>query len=134
MKHRSFTHGRYNSRMMKIIDAALLISIAIAFSAPAQDVAKVNPNTITVKVDNAHARVLETTLLPGQKENLHSHPRSIVYVISGGLVRNHVADGTTTEVTMKAGDVVYREPITHWAENIGTTAIHLILVELKDTK
>jgi hypothetical protein len=27
--------------------------------------------------------------------------------------------------------VIYREPVTHWAENIGTTTIRLVLVELK---
>jgi hypothetical protein len=32
---------------------------------------------------------------------------------------------------MKAGDTVYREPLTHWAENIGTTTLRLIVVELK---
>jgi hypothetical protein len=29
---------------------------------------------------------------------------------------------------------MYREPITHWAENIGTTTMRLVVVELKDAK
>jgi hypothetical protein len=28
--------------------------------------------------------------------------------------------------------VIYRDPVTHWAENTGDTTIHLILVELKN--
>ena len=40
-------------------------------------------------------------------------------------------DGASAEAEFKDGDVLFREPVTHWAENIGTTAIHLILVELK---
>jgi hypothetical protein len=30
------------------------------------------------------------------------------------------------------GQTIYRDPLTHWAENIGTTTIRLLLVELKD--
>ncbi|HEX3187976.1 MAG TPA: hypothetical protein VHQ94_24470 [Pyrinomonadaceae bacterium] len=97
-----------------------------------QDAAKVNAKYINVKVDNARVRVFESTLKPGDKEALHSHPASIIYVIEGGKVRNHAADGTVAEGELKTGDVQYREPITHWAENIGTTTTRLIIVELKN--
>ena len=40
-------------------------------------------------------------------------------------------DGKTTESELVTGETLYREPLTHWAENIGTTTVHLILVELK---
>ena len=36
------------------------------------------------------------------------------------------------EYEFVTGDTLYRDPITHWAENIGSTTIHLILVELKE--
>ena len=97
-----------------------------------QDAAKVNAKFINVKVDNARVRVFESTLKPGDKEALHSHPASIVYVIEGGKFRNHRADGTVTEGELKTGDVQYREPTTHWAENIGTNTTRLIIVELKN--
>jgi len=103
----------------------------LALAASAQDVAKVNPKTTTVKLDNDRVRVIEAVLHPGDKERMHSHPASIVYVLSGGVVRSHRADGKTRETTYKDGEVVYREPLTHWAENIGKTTIHLLLVELK---
>ena len=97
-----------------------------------QDAAKVNAKYINVKLDNARARVFESTLKPGDKEALHSHPASIIYVIEGGKVRNHAADGSVVEAELKTGDVQYREPLTHWAENIGTTTTRLIIVELKN--
>jgi quercetin dioxygenase-like cupin family protein len=112
----------------------LLLAAVIAFAAlaaSAQDAAVVNAKTVVVKLDNAKTRVLDSALEPGEKEQMHSHPASIIYIISGGRIRNHNADGTTSETDIKAGDVIYREPLTHWAENIGTTRIHLILVELK---
>jgi len=109
---------------------ALLILLCSS-SVLAQDVAKVNPKSITVKLDNARVRVMEAVLKPGQKEALHSHPASIVYVIAGGTSRNHTPDGKVSDVTLKAGQTVYREPLTHWAENIGKTTMRLIVVELK---
>ncbi len=115
--------------------AALLGALAAgAVPAAAQDSAAVNPHTVTVKLDNAQVRVLESTLKPGQKEQLHSHPASVIYVLEGGKIRNHTPDGKATETELAAGATVYREPLTHWAENIGTTTVHLILVELKDHK
>lgn len=98
----------------------------------AQDVLVVNSKSIVLKLENSRVRVLEATLEPGLKEKMHSHPASVIYVIAGGKVRSHSADGTVTETEFRAGDVVYREPLTHWAENIGNTTIRLELVELKN--
>ena len=111
-----------------------VVAATFAGAALAQDALAVNPKTLRLRADNAHVRVLEATLPPGTKENMHSHPPSVYYVITGGRIRNHAADGKVTETEVKAGDVVYRDPLTHWAENIGTTTVHLILVELKDRK
>jgi quercetin dioxygenase-like cupin family protein len=97
-----------------------------------QDPLVVNSKTIILKLENSRVRVLEATLKPGDKEKTHSHPAYVIYVIAGGKVRNHAADGTITETEFRAGDVIYRDPLTHWAENIGNTTIHLELVELKN--
>jgi ketosteroid isomerase-like protein/quercetin dioxygenase-like cupin family protein len=117
--------------LLKPTVAAIGLFVCLAAELPAQDVALVNPKTIVVKLDNPRVRVMEATLAPGVKENTHSHPSSIVYVIAGGKVRNHLLDGTTSEVTYIAGETAYREPVTHWAENIGSTTIRLVVVELK---
>jgi len=98
----------------------------------AQDPLVVNSKSIALKLENSRVRVLEATLEPGVKEKMHSHPAYVIYVIAGGKVRNHGADGTVTEADFRTGDVIYREPITHWAENIGNTTIRLELVELKN--
>ena len=96
-----------------------------------QDPAVVNAKTIAKKLENPRVRVLEATLEPGAKEQTHSHPAYVIYVIAGGKFRNHAADGTVTDGEFKTGDVIYRDPMTHWAENTGTTTIRLVLVELK---
>ena len=98
----------------------------------AQDPLVVNSNTIVLKLENSRVRVLEATLKPGDKEKTHAHPAYVIYVIEGGRVRTHGADGSVTEADFKTGDVIYREAVTHWAENIGKTTIRLELVELKN--
>ena len=97
----------------------------------AQDPAVVNSKTIRVRFENDRVRVLEATLPAGVKEQVHSHPAYVIYVLAGGRYRNYAADGTITEGTFQTGDVIYRNPLTHAAENIGDKPMHLILVELK---
>ena len=110
--------------------AAITFIVAISYVS-AQDPAVVQSATVKVKFENDKVRVLEAQLPPGVKEKVHSHPAYVIYVLTGGKVRNYAADGKTTESELKDGEVLYREPLTHAAENIGTTTMHLILVELK---
>jgi quercetin dioxygenase-like cupin family protein len=114
------------------VAAVGLLAVAGSKVAPAQDPAQVNSKQVHVKLENSHVRVLEAILEPGDKEQLHSHPAYVTYVIAGGKIRNHLADGKVVEAELKTGDALYRDPLTHWAENIGTTQIHLILVEIKN--
>src|SRR5207249_4104948 len=100
----------------------------------AQDPAVVNSKTIKVKFENDRVRVLEATLPPGAKEQVHSHPAYVIYVLEGGRYRNYASDGKITEGELKTGEVLFREPLTHAAENIGDKPLHMILVELKGEK
>jgi len=117
-------------RLTETFMTALFMLIGSA-TLPAQDPAVVNAGIVKVNLDNNRVRVLEATLKPGEKEKQHSHPAYVVYVIAGGKVRNHNTDGTTSETTFTPGQTIYREPVTHWSENIGTTTIHTVIVELK---
>ena len=60
--------------------------------------------------------MLEANLPPGVKEQVHSHPAYVIYVLEGGRHRNYAADGKTTEGELKTGDALYRDPLTHAAE------------------
>ena len=122
---------------MQRISILVLLLIASGFvrgdaSVTRQDPLTVNAKTIAKKLENPRVRVLEATLKPGDKEQTHSHPAYVIYVIEGGKFRNHASDGTITDGEFKTGDVIYRDAINaHWAENTGTTTIRLVLVELK---
>jgi quercetin dioxygenase-like cupin family protein len=96
------------------------------------DTAVVNAEMEHVRFENSHVRAIEGVLKPGDKEKIHSHPAFVVYLIAGGKIRNNFADGRVVETELKTGEVLYREAQTHWVENIGTTTIHFLVVELKN--
>jgi quercetin dioxygenase-like cupin family protein len=118
-------------RLLIIFEITIVLAIGVT-RAFAQDPAVVNSKTIRVRFENDRVRVLEATLPPGVKEQVHSHPAYVIYVLEGGRYRNYAADGKVTEGELKTGEVLFREPLTHAAENIGDKALHMILVELKD--
>src|SRR5690348_11253587 len=99
---------------MKRVYILILVLLATGFvrsdASTGQDPVKVNAKHITVKVDNPRVRVFEAVLKPGDKENVHAHPATVVYVVEGGKFRNYASDGTTSEVELKAGDTLYRDP------------------------
>ena len=119
--------------MRIIISAVIALFAFIAWtnSVSAQDPAVALAKTVKVRFENDKVRVLEAELPAGVKEAVHSHPAYVIYVIAGGKIRNYASDGTTKEAELKAGDVIYRDPLTHASENIGTTTLHMILVEMK---
>ena len=121
---------------MRLIISATIAAVSFIVttsSVRAQDPAVVQSKTVKLKFENDRVRVLEAELPAGIKEQVHSHPAYVIYVLAGGKVRNYAADGKITEAELKTGDVLYREPLTHAAENIGTTTLHMILVEMKQT-
>jgi quercetin dioxygenase-like cupin family protein len=121
-------------RISRLLIVAVVTACSMRLAAaaiPAQDPAVVNAKLLNVKLDNPRVRVMEATLKPGDREQMHSHPAYVVYVIAGGKVRNHNADGTTSETTFTPGQTVYRDPVTHWSENIGDTTIRTVVIELK---
>ena len=124
-----------------LIIGAILGSIitAIAFAVPFgvahsqdRDPVKISPDYYKVLLDNEQVRVLEYRLKPGQKEGLHSHAAGIVYGFTESRTKSTSLDGKVTEGAGKAGDVFWRNPTTHMLENIGTTDVHALAVELKN--
>ena len=116
-----------------VLMCAIIAGYLLAFQpAKAQDPAKVASQAFTVKVDNAHTRVLAYHSKPGDKEAMHSHPACVLYVVNGGKIKSTTPDGKSKITEYKAGDVVWRDAITHSGENVGTTEVSSILVEFKE--
>ena len=110
------------------------LAMSVPFSGAqdlSQDPVKLSPQYYTVRLENDRVRVLEYRLKPGEKEVMHSHPAYIVHVLSDATLRTTLLDGTMSESTVKNNEIFWLEPVSHAAENIGRTELHLVIVELK---
>jgi quercetin dioxygenase-like cupin family protein len=112
-----------------VFTCALVLGVALA--ARAQDPSKVSPKSFTEKLNNDQVQVFEYHSNPGDKEPMHSHRQNIVYIVQGGKERFTLPDGKTQEREFKTGEVLWRDPVTHSVENIGTTEMRALIVELK---
>jgi quercetin dioxygenase-like cupin family protein len=98
---------------------------------PAQDATKVDPAHYTVVSENDQVRILKVHYGPGEKSVMHSHPDSVAVFLTDAKVKFTFPDGKTQESEVKAGDTQFTPAATHLPENAGTTAVDMILVELK---
>jgi beta-alanine degradation protein BauB len=115
-----------------LIGAALANCARVSRSTLAIDPVKQSPQYYHVLVDNKRVRVLEYHLQPGEKEPMHSHPAGVVYYFADAAFRTTLPDGRVTEPRVTTGETIWREPVAHASENIGTTEAHALAVELKE--
>ncbi len=97
---------------------------------PGNDPVQVAPHVYSVLFENDRVRVLDVRMRPGEKSGRHSHPDSVWYLTSAMRARFTADDGSAVEAEFPAG-AVWREAETHAVENIGTTEVRAIAVELK---
>ena len=97
----------------------------------AQDPVSLYPENYKVLFENDRVRVLEFMLRIGATERFHQHPAAVTYVLSPFKIRFTFPDGTTKVREAKAGDVLFREAVTHSPLNIGNTDARGILFEMK---
>jgi len=90
-----------------------------------------DPDMFEVRVDNARVRVLEVRMPPGSRHAMHWHPEHLIYAITSYTVKDSFPDGTTKAGSREAGGVIWGEPVTHAAENVGGTSVHALIIELK---
>ncbi|MFN8007378.1 MAG: cytoplasmic protein [Terriglobia bacterium] len=98
----------------------------------AQDPVKVAPKNVKVVFENERVRVIEVHLKPGEKIPMHSHPANVTIALSSFKGKWTTSDGDPTVRQFKVDNVLWSEPITHASENIGSTEIHAIAIELKE--
>ena len=114
---------------------AVLIGAAAVMTTEAQtttrDPVKLSPQYYTVRSENDRVRVLEYRLKPGEKEVMHSHPSYVVYFFGPAKLRATGPDGKSSDTSVTEGEVLIRDPLSHAVENVGTTELHALLIELK---
>jgi len=106
----------------------------IALTAPvalAQDPVKVDANHYKVMFENDQVRVLRIHYNPREKSVMHEHPASVVVFLSASKTRFSLPDGSATTNGGKAGQITFSDAGKHLPEDIGTTPVEAVLVELK---
>ena len=114
----------------KILLATLAVML-VAGAAFAQDPVPLYPENYKVLLENDRVRVLDFQLKKGAKENFHSHPAAVTYVLAPFKIRFMFPDGTARVREAKAGDLFYGDALTHASDNIGDTDAHGLLIEMK---
>ena len=110
----------------------LLAASAKSQSSAAIDPVTVSPDRYTVLLNNDQVRVVKYTLRPGERDQWHTHPPKVSYVVSGGELRIHMADGTSFPASEKAGTASWMDALPrHYAENVGSTTVTIVLTEVK---
>ncbi len=112
----------------------LLIAALSALPATlaAQDVMTVAREHYRVLVENADVRVVENTLKPGEKDPMHTHPAGWYIVTAPGRMKVVTAAGKTEVWAPKLHESAWMNAEgAHTSENIGTTPMTYILVEVK---
>ena len=106
--------------------------LSLATPGSAQDVMSVAPSHYKVRVDNAHVRVVENTLAPGEKDPMHTHAAGWYYVTKPGKMKIVHADGKSEVWDAKEGEAGWMEAeAPHSSENVGNTTMGFVLVEVK---
>jgi len=97
------------------------------------------PDHHTVVLENEHVRVLDTKVRPGERTPVHAHQWPAALYIFGwsDFVRydrdgNVLVDSRTMPTKPSIGSALWSGPIgPHYVENVGTTDLHILAVEVK---
>jgi quercetin dioxygenase-like cupin family protein len=121
--------------------SALFLVALVPFSAAGQapvgrvtqiDAVAVSPDRFKVLLENPQVRVIEYVLLPGERDQWHTHPPKVSYVVTGGTLRISTDDGQSFVTDEKTGSATWMDTLgRHYAENVGTTPVRIVLVEIK---
>ena len=89
-----------------------------------------NPDYYRVLWENDDVRVLEYEDVPGDETTPHRHPDSVMVTLSDFERRLSTRD-SARDVSLTSGSAVWLPAQVHSGKNIGRTATHSILIELK---
>jgi hypothetical protein len=98
----------------------------------APDLVLAEPEQARVLLENDRVRVLDVRVGVGQHQAMHSHPDHLVYPLSAYRVEHIAADGSTSIGERQPGEVVWLPAESHAGRNVGDTALHVLIIELKE--
>lgn len=97
----------------------------------APDPTVVAANVYKLLLENDRIRVFDVVFKPGQVAVMHSHPDHLVYVMKDATLKLAFPNGTSQEISVKAGQALFLGAQAHETTNVGATEAHNLVVELK---
>lgn len=121
------------SRILFVIFILTLSAHSVAQQQPDHiDPTKVSPEKYTILLESEHVRVVEYVIKPGEKDAWHTHPPKVSYIVSGGKLRITPEGADSFVVEESSGNAAWMGALgRHFAENVGTTPVRIVLVEIK---
>jgi len=120
--------------------SAMVVTLAFSATASAQSAAMEKAGAaqtsherkIKVLAENDKLQVLDVVYQPGDTGAVSSKDGLAVYHLSSGTIERSYADGSKQIVIYRAGQtMIIAEKRPYSTKNIGTTAVHEIVVQLK---
>jgi uncharacterized RmlC-like cupin family protein len=97
------------------------------------DPVKIDPKHYKVELENDQVRVIRAHMGPHESVPMHEHSLNRVAIfMTDQNIRSTGADGKVTVGQHKAGEAIWRPPITHKEENLNDTPFEVVVVEIKD--
>lgn len=81
--------------------------------------------------DTRHARVFELMTAPGEQVSQHTHGDHVTISLTDATGEVTDTDGKKQTLSFKKDTAMFNGPATHSGVNAGTTALHIIDIELK---
>ena len=99
-----------------------------AWTPPPRDAAKVDAAHHKIEFENDQVRVERYWFTKGEKSPMHDHGANVQISLTNADTRATTPDGKSSEAPAKAGQVRYREPLSHQVENLGDRFEGLLVV------
>jgi len=96
-----------------------------------QDPVHVDAKHYTVEFENDQVRVVRVRYGPHEKSVMHGHPALVGVMLTDSQIRFTYPDGTSEDITGKAGQVLQFPAIEHLPENLSSQQFEAVIVELK---
>jgi quercetin dioxygenase-like cupin family protein len=98
------------------------------------DIVKISPTIHKVIFENDQIRVLKVIVKPGDTVAMHRNPENVNYILKSGTLRLTNPDGSSVNIDLTEGQVIPAPVGSHAVENIGSTEVQTICIELKTNK
>lgn len=116
---------------MRKVTLVMLMGLAAATVAAAQDPLVVSPNDYKLEVENDWVRVLRLKQRPHERVAAHAEPAVVLVYLTDSHQKFAGTDGKVREIAKKAGEVAYLDAGKHAEENASDTPLEAVVIELK---